>query len=151
MDFSQGNTISKFEGPYQFLSNFYPSKFIDCVGNEWPTVEHYYQAMKAESVIEREKIRNAPTPSIAKKMGRSVELRSDWESVKFNVMRNALYYKFRQNEDLKNKLKETGKSYIVEGNMWHDNIWGSCYCKKCKNKRGQNYLGRLLMRLRSRL
>lgn len=77
MEFSQGNTISRFEGPYEFLSNFYPSKIIDCVGNEWPTVEHYFQAMKADNEKDRDKIRNAPDPATAKKLGRSVQLRAD--------------------------------------------------------------------------
>jgi len=149
--FTKEYTISKFSGAYRFLSNFYPSNFRDYVGDEWPTVEHFFQAMKIDSEKEREKIRNLPSPGQAKKIGRLLELRNDWESVKFNVMRDALYYKFRQNKDLKEKLKETGKSHIVEGNTWHDNIWGDCYCDKCKNIKGQNYLGRLLMGVRNRL
>ena len=44
------------------LSNFYPRGFRDSEGREWPTVEHYFQAMKfagEESSEYRERIRNA--------------------------------------------------------------------------------------------
>lgn len=144
-------TINEFKNYYFFLSNFYPSPFLDAIHTKWPTVEHYFQAMKTEDVKEREKIRKAKNCSLAKKLGRKVELRGDWDSIKLEVMNNALSYKFRQNEDLKKLLLETKNARLVEGNYWHDNIWGDCYCKKCKSIHGQNYLGRLLMALRRKL
>ena len=143
--------ILEFDGPYKFLSNFYPAKFKDCTGAEWPTSEHYFQAMKTEDLDEREMIRNASTPGKAKYLGRNVKLREDWNKIKIEVMKNAISYKFRQNPDLYQKLLDTEDRYIVEGNYWHDNIWGDCYCEKCRNIRGKNYLGRLLMGLRNKL
>lgn len=60
-------------------------------------------------------------------------------------MEKILKAKFGGN--LKNKLKTTGNTTIIEGNYWHDNFWGSCHCLKCKGK-GQNHLGNLLMKIR---
>ena len=67
--------IDSFEGEYAFLSNFYPSKIYDFEGNEYPTVDHYFQAMKTMNPWERKKIAAAPTPGKAKQMGRRVNLR----------------------------------------------------------------------------
>lgn len=145
------DVIDFFHGEYYFLSNFYKADFTDVTGVTWPTVEHYYQAMKTENCIEREKIRKASGPSIAKKMGREVKLRNNWESIKLNVMRNALTYKFNQNPDLKQKLIDTGDAMLMECNTWHDNIWGNCQCSECRKIVGQNYLGKLLMGIRTRL
>lgn len=143
--------IDNFHGEYYFLSNFYLADFTDITGSVWPSSEHYFQAMKTENNIDREKIRKAGGPDKAKKMGRNIELRPDWSSIKLEVMRSALLYKFRQNPDLKQKLIDTGESMLIEGNTWHDNAWGDCHCDKCKNIRGQNYLGKLLMGLRNKL
>lgn len=40
---------------------------------------------------------------------------------------------------------------LVEGNYWHDNIWGNCECAKCISFAGQNLLGQLLEVLRTHL
>ena len=37
---------------------------------------------------------------------------------------------------------------LVEGNHWHDNIWGDCSCNKCNGTKGTNYLGKILMTVR---
>ena len=78
----------------------------------------------------------------AKRLGR-VELRSDWEEVKIEVMREVLRCKFSQNPDLKAKLIATGDAELIEGNNWNDRFWGVC------RGVGQNHLGRLLMELRA--
>jgi hypothetical protein len=46
------------------------------------------------------------------------------------------------------KLLQTGKSVLVEGNDFHDNVWGNCTCPRCKDIEGENRLGRALMDLR---
>ena len=50
----------------------------------------------------------------------------------------------------KKQLLETGDEELIEGNRWHDNVFGSCFCPKCGDK-GQNMLGKLLMELRDKL
>lgn len=37
---------------------------------------------------------------------------------------------------------------IEEIVSWHDNFWGNCTCVKCENIEGQNWLGKLLMKVR---
>ena len=90
-------------------------------------------------------------PSEAKKLGRKVKLREDWETVKYDIMYQVVLAKFSQNEDLKNKLLETGDAFLEEGTLWHDNCWGNCRCNECKNIVGKNHLGQILMRVREEL
>jgi len=143
--------INSFKDEYDFLSNFYPVtvRFEDL---SYPTVEHAYQASKSKEFFFRKLIAALPPTKagLAKRRGRTVRLRSDWEIVKIDIMRDLLLYKFLQ-DFFKTKLLETGDSEIIEGNFWHDNIWGDCYCKKCKDISGQNLLGTLLMEIRSQL
>jgi ribA/ribD-fused uncharacterized protein len=136
--------IDKFDGTeYAFLSNFYSSP-IQYEGIVYPTVEHMFQALKALDVETRKKIANAATPGQAKRLGRSVALREDWEEVKVDVMRTALQLKF-SNPALRAKLIATGDAELIEGNTWNDRFWGVC------RGTGKNMLGLLLMELRCSL
>ena len=137
--------IAEFKTNYQFLSNFYPSP-IDYKGVVYPTVEHFFQAMKTVDDLERLQIAAAENPNIAKKMGRNVKLRDDWEQIKDNVMRLGLEKKFEIPE-LREKLVETGSVYLQEGNWWKDLYWGV----DIKTGKGKNMLGKLLMETRSRI
>lgn len=141
--------INKFDGEYDFLSNFYPSP-IKIEGIEFPTVEHAFQAMKSLDITERQMIANEPTPGRAKRAGRKVALRDNWEKVKCWVMRECLRKKFSTPE-LKEKLLSTGNAYLIEGNEWHDQFWGSCYCPDCLRRPGLNMLGQLLMDIREEI
>lgn len=142
--------ISKFENEYAFLSNFYKSPFtIFGEGVEFQTVEHAFQALKATTPSDFQKIVNAPTPSKAKQLGRKVFLRPDWEEIKVPLMRYLTWRKFVVNADLNHKLLATKGALLVEGNTWHDNFWGDCTCEKCNASAGQNHLGLILMELRS--
>ena len=138
--------INCFHDKYAFLSNFYPAR-VEYQLNFYPTVEHAYQASKVSAISRRVDFQTAKTPGIAKRMGQRVQLRPDWERVKLNVMQDLLVSKFSDPE-LKALLLATGKEMLVEGNNWHDNIWGDCGCSRCKNIPGQNWLGELLMMVR---
>ena len=72
-------------------------------------------------------------------------LREDWEEVKDNVMRKAVYAKFSQNIELKNILLDTDSEYIVE-NTSNDYYWGCGI-----NGSGKNMLGIILMEIRDKL
>jgi hypothetical protein len=136
-----------FKGKYEFLSNFYPSViYID--GKAWPTVEHYYQACKTINPDLQEHIRRLDTPGKTKRAGNKVTLRSNWNEVRISVMINAVTAKFFQHIELADRLKDTGNLYIEEGNYWHDNFWGNCYCQKCVNTQGKNTLGKIIMEIR---
>lgn len=135
--------IDSFSGEYSFLSNFHLCR-IEHEGIIYPSTEHAYQAAKTLDEQQRKQIANAPTPSKAKKMGRKVTLRNDWEDVKLDVMMELVKKKF-QNKELANKLLATGSQKLVEGNYWHDYYWGVC------NGKGQNHLGKILMEIREEL
>lgn len=82
---------------------------------------------------------------ICKETGRRVQLRSDWEEAKYNVMYEIVKAKFTQNLDLKTKLLETDNQHLEEGNTWGDKIWGTV------NGVGENNLGKILMRVRGEI
>ncbi len=67
------------------------------------TSEHYFQAQKFYGTEYVEIIRLLDNPMKAAKMGRNrnLPLREDWEEVKDDVMRKAVYAKFSQNIELK--------------------------------------------------
>ena len=135
------NKIDCFDGEYAFLSNFYDSP-IEKDGIVYPTNEHFFQAMKTLDNEERKRIAAAETPGKAKRMGRSVKLRPDWEQSKSQIMKEGLTLKFLCHKDLAEKLVATGDVWLIEGNWWGDTYWGVCNCV------GHNMLGNLLMEIR---
>lgn len=145
--------IDCFDGDYAFLSNFYPSdiKGFDKTNILYPTVEHAFQAMKTVDINERIKIAAADTPGKAKRLGKKVALRENWDSIKGKYMYSLVYIKFSQNPYLKELLIQTGDAELIEGNAWHDNYWGNCTCEKCKSIEGRNHLGKILMQVRKQL
>lgn len=133
--------IDKFDGEYAFLSNFYPSPITD--GNIiFPTVEHYFQAAKTVNMTDYKMIASADTPGRAKRLGRRIELREDWDEVKDGIMLEALRRKF-SDDFLRGKLIATGDAELIEGNDWNDMYWGVCAGV------GRNMLGKLLMQVRN--
>ena len=139
--------IKEFRNENFYLSNFY-ERPVTINGITYLNNEAAFQSMKVEDV-EKRKSFSTLKASEAKKMGRRVELRPDWESVKFDYMYLICKGKFSQNKDLREKLLSTMGEDLVEGTTgWHDNIWGNCECPKCKNIIGQNNLGKILMRVR---
>ena len=141
--------INQFDDKYFFLSNFSKSKLV-YDGISYPTVEHAFQAMKTMDIEERKEIASLPTPGAAKRAGRRVVLRGDWEDVKDGIMYKILKEKVKD-PVLKQKLLDTDNEYLEEGTTWHDNYWGNCYCAKCKHIQGKNVLGKTLMKIRDEL
>jgi N-glycosidase YbiA len=133
----------RFIGRWAFLSNFCPSP-ITIGGITYPTAEHAYQAQKAYKDEDRQKVLNAKTPGEAKRIGRNIPTRGDWNAVRIDVMRAVIAAKFAE-PSMARRLIETGNIEIVEDNYWGDQFWGVCAGS------GQNWLGRLLMEERARL
>jgi len=133
--------IDSFNGEFRFLSNFAYSEFT-LYGTRYPTVEHAYQALKCVSQRDHDGIATARTPGVAKKLGRVVQLREDWEQSKDAVMIACVYAKFKQNPHLAEQLRNTRGCTLIEGNTWGDHYWGVC------KGTGQNMLGQILMRVR---
>ncbi len=133
--------IKKLYGKYAFLSNFYPTKF-KFMGKTYRSSEHFFQAAKVRLHDDAAGIRMIHEPGQARRTGRAVEIRNDWESIKFDVMRLALRLKF-QKPALRAALLATGETFIAEENNHGDTFWGQV------NGIGSNMLGLLLMKLRT--
>lgn len=138
--------IIEFQGDFQFLSNFWPSE-IEFDGMIFQTVEHAYQAAKTTITSERKRIQSCRQPRQAKRLGRQVTLRPDWESIKITVMVILVAKKF-QDPQLKALLLATGTQKIEEGNTWGDTFWGIC---PPGSGNGKNMLGKILMSVREDL
>lgn len=138
--------IDSFSGEYEFLSNFYNCP-VEYEGITYLNSEAAFQAAKTLDMKAREEFSNL-SPSKAKAKGRQVVLREDWEDMKFHIMYEIIKNKFLQNPELLKKLIATGETELIEGNWWHDNIWGDCKCEKCVNQFKANWLGKILMLVR---
>jgi len=133
---------------FEFLSNFYPAPIVWC-NKTYATSEHLFQALKTFDSHEAERIRLAPTPGKAKRLGKKASLREDWEDVKVHIMEAVLLEKFKQNPHLLVWLTATYPCELIEGNNWHDNEWGACFCYTCADIEKKNVLGNLLMKIRT--
>lgn len=136
--------ILRFYGEYSFLSNFYevPVMYDFLYGSS----EAAYQAQKCANQKEFQKFTEY-RPAQAKKIGRRIEVRPDWNEIKVLVMKDIVWAKFRQNPEIAQLLLETGDSEIIEGNRWHDTFWGV----DLKTGEGENHLGKILMETRAKL
>lgn len=155
------NDDKGFDGKYSVLSNFYTlchpivlelpltSTFGDEPQKkyEFYTAEAAFQACKTLDAEMIEKISKS-SPGKAKRLGRKVELRTDWESIKDQVMKDILFSKVAVCPEFKKMLKNIPEDmYIVEMNYWHDTYWGVC----SKTFQGRNKLGEILMEIRGLL
>lgn len=130
--------------PYGEFSNFSPHP-VELKALVWPTSEHYFQAQKFAGTEHEEAVRQAKSPMIAARLGRSRErpLRPDWESVKDDIMREVLHAKFTQHPSLCSLLLQTGDAELIEHTK-NDRYWADG-----GDGTGKNRLGQLLMELRA--
>lgn len=139
--------IGPFSGEYRFLSNFYPEPSRSGLTNE-----HFFQAEKSFDPEERAFVMRASNPGEAKRRGRQITLRPDWDAVKDSVMLAGLRSKFYSDENLRRLLIATGNESIAEVNTWGDTYWG---VERLDHPNvgemffGKNMLGTLLMQVRS--
>lgn len=127
----------------------YSDHGFDLEDQYWPSVEHYFQASKFEQNAEyRDRIRQAPTPEKARKLGRTrwkAKIRKDWKQVREVIMTRGLYIKCRTHPDIAQQLLDTGEQRLVE-NSQYDYFWG---CGR--DRRGENAYGKVLMKVRAKL
>jgi len=138
--------IKDFRDDYWFLSNFFRCRFT-YNEFEYKSVEHAFQAAKAIEKKDHDNIAASKKPGEAKRWGRLVSLRQDWEKVKDGIMYDIVKAKFEQNLGLKKLLLDTGDAELLEGNTWGDVYWGVNSISEV----GQNKLGKILMRVREEL
>lgn len=140
-----GEKICSFRGAYNFLSNMSTAVF-EWDGRTYRNSEAAFQSAKSQDPEERDQF-STYAGVVAKRAGKRVNLRSDWESVKVGIMREIVRAKFSQNPDLLKKLLDTGDAELVEGNSWHDTFWGVDQT----TGEGENHLGKILMEIRAEL
>ena len=140
-DVPLGTLIVNFRGEHCILSNFFPARvWLD--GVEYATVEHAFQAAKTDDAAERAAIEAAPTPGVAKRLGKRVRLRPAWAEARLSVMAALIRQKFRLHAELREALLLTGDAELVEENSWRDSFWG------VSRGKGANHLGLILMDVR---
>ena len=139
-------------GKYWFLSPLaaFPIKMsVDGTDYVFPTVEHYYQAMKFYASDKRfDTILKLKNPDearlLTKTPGYKINRRKDFDKNKFEIMEKGLYAKFTQNADAAELLKSTGNAILIK----------SCpVCYKCGfgEGSGMNLIGKVLMQIRSEI
>ena len=115
-------------------------------GTLYKTSENFYQAMKLpKDKIDLRKEIASMSPYQAKRDIKKYTWRDSWnqeESLK--VMEHILRVKFGPNTIWETKLKMSQDYELVEWNNWGDNFWG----KDIVSKRGENNLGKILMKIR---
>jgi ribA/ribD-fused uncharacterized protein len=141
--------IERFTGENSFLSNFFIVPVI-YDGDEYPSSENAYQAAKTDQSSRHFFKYDSVTPAMAKRYGRKLKLRSDWNQVKDGIMLEIVRSKFT-NLELQVLLTQTGILSLEEGNSWHDTYWGICdgHCRfQHELPMGENKLGKILERVR---
>ncbi len=128
-------------GRYKCFSNWYSCSFT-YQGYTWSNSEQALMYFKSFDKEYQKKIKKANNPAVAKKLGRQVKLRPDWDQVKLSLMIEILYAKFSQNADLKEILLNTNGVKIHED--CNDPWWGG----GPNYPGGRDYLGRALMSVR---
>lgn len=134
--------ILEFQGEYRWLSNFSPCEII-LDGITYKSVEHAYMSAKSENEEWKLFCQTEELPGVIKKKSKNIKLIDNWDNIKVDVMQKCLVQKFNQ-EPYKTKLKNTGNSYIQEGNRWKDTFWGV----DLNTNKGKNMLGKLIMNIR---
>ncbi len=139
-------------GKYWFLSplaNFPIKMNVDGCDFVFPSVEHYYQAMKFYASDSRfSVIINMENPDDARLITKTPEYkvnrRPDFDKNKFKIMEMGLRAKFQQNANAAEMLKNTGNAILIK----------QCpVCYKCGFGIGcgENRIGKTLMTIRREL
>ncbi len=150
------------KGNFKYMSNFYPSKFVDADGIEFNCSEQYLMYQKCKlfdpnNVHMLQQILNEKSPSKIKALGRAVRNYNEqiWNQSRYQVMENGLRLKFRQNQQIANSLMDTDPKMLYEAAS-NDNIWGIGFdaetaVTKDKALFGTNLLGQALVQIRTEL
>ena len=123
---------------HRFLSNFQTCN-IQFNGYTYSSTEAAFQAAKSLDPKDHERFQFLSAAE-AKKEGRLLNLREDWQKVKDDIMLTLTFEKFKDPE-LAEKLLATGDLHLEETNHWNDMYWGVNY----ETGQGLNMLGKCLM------
>ena len=159
--FWQPNTnLSGDEIDVSCLCQWQPSEFR--VENDvYSCAEQYMMAEKARVFEDDETcklIMRATDPKEMKALGRQVKgfQKDVWDNVKYSIVLNGNYFKFSQNEHMRDFLFSTGDSVLVEASPL-DKVWGIGLGEDDEESsnphswKGLNLLGFALMEVRDDL
>jgi len=146
--------------PNGWMSNFYPCS-IEFNGNKFSTSEQMFmwkKAMYFRDPTTANLILLAKTPAKAKTYGRQIINYDDeaWKNYRGIAMTSTVYEKFKQNEELRQLLIDTGDHFLIEATR-NDKIWGigldvdDDRLYDTSNWQGLNLLGSCLMTVRKML
>lgn len=123
------------------------SKPFNLEGVEWPSLEHYFQAMRFTDQAYQKRICAAGSPEAVTKLAKTwlKSKRKDWKQVRATVMTRGLYMQCQMYPEMAQALLETDDNRLVENSLY-DYFWG---CGR--DRRGENQYGKVLMNIRSRL
>lgn len=158
-----------------YLSNFYPAEFEvendlsfpdfkDIQVFKFNCSEQYFMFWKGVVFYHNNPVENGKimrqilvetNPKMIKALGRRIKgFDLDiWQTYKMDIMYNANFYKYSQDNTLLTQLLNTKDKYLAEASP-KDTIWGigvhpdSSKLLTPKDWRGQNLLGKVLMELR---
>jgi ribA/ribD-fused uncharacterized protein len=127
----------------------------------YKTAEHWMMAKKAElfnDLNTRDKIIKAPTPKIAKALGREVKNFNEekWVNKRYHIVYDGNLHKFKSNSNLLNLLLATKEKVLVEASPV-DCIWGIGLSSDSPDAvnpykwKGLNILGFVLTELKNNL
>eukprot|EP01065_Artemidia_motanka_P025695 TRINITY_DN30678_c0_g1_i1.p1 TRINITY_DN30678_c0_g1~~TRINITY_DN30678_c0_g1_i1.p1 ORF type:complete len:1122 (+),score=255.22 TRINITY_DN30678_c0_g1_i1:56-3367(+) len=113
-----------FAGEWGELCSFWPSPFT-ARSQTWPSLEHFFQAMKFEGTPHEATVRAAVTPEEARFLGKdpAAAIRSDWNKQRVNVMFEGICAKYDQCLDCRDVLLKTGNRKLVFADS-SDDYWG---------------------------
>lgn len=150
----------------EFPSNWHPCHFVvERDGKEYSfsNSEQYFMWMKALTFGDEETakkiLKRGHNPRTAKTLGREVKNYDNevWDELRYGIMVDANYYKYSQNEDLKELLlnPEFDGKHFVEASPY-DHIWGigrdeTTALDDQSNWNGDNLLGKVLDEVRDEL
>jgi ribA/ribD-fused uncharacterized protein len=129
--------------------------------DEYSCAEQYMMAEKARLFKDKEvcsSIMESNDPKEMKALGKKVRNfdQTIWDKVKYSIVLNGNYYKFSQNEKIRNYLVSTENKILVEASPM-DTIWGIGLGKENEKAynpntwRGKNLLGFALMEVRDEI
>ena len=112
----------------------------------YPSLEHAFQAQKANSRSARDAILTAPTARDAKRLGaKALQDKEEFRKRAKDEMIHLVRDKFLRHVELQSKLIATGDRRLVYANDFGDVNWGRC------DGKGRNDLGDILETLRDDL
>lgn len=138
------DTVNRFRDDYAFLSNRFPCRFV-WHGLTLFSAEAAFQASKCADESDRRFFAGCSADKAVMK-GNSLTPYHGWEAERLSIMESILMAKFSQDALLMKKLADTGNRLLINGNNKKDTFWGV----DLYSWRGENHLGKLLMRIRDK-